>query len=35
MNVTAKLLLASILPLSFAGPVQAQTPTEGDYYAPG
>ena len=35
MNVTEKLLLASILALSMAGPVQAQGPTGGDYYAPG
>jgi hypothetical protein len=33
MNVTEKLFLASILALSIAGPVQAQT--QGDYYAPG
>ena len=35
MNVTKKLLLASILALSLAWPVQAQSPTQGDYYAPG
>ncbi len=35
MNVTEKLFLASILALSIAGPVQAQSPTQGDYYAPG
>ena len=35
MNVTEKLLLASILGLSLASPVQAQSPTQGDYYAPG
>ena len=27
-----KLLLASVLALSIAGPVQAQNPTHGDYY---
>jgi hypothetical protein len=35
MNITSKLLLASIVALSFAAPVQAQNPKEGDYYAPG
>ena len=35
MNSTEKLLLASIAVLSIAGPVQAQGPTGGDYYAPG
>jgi hypothetical protein len=35
MNVTEKLFLASILALSMVGPVQAQSPTQGDYYAPG
>jgi hypothetical protein len=35
MNTTEKLLLASILALSMVGPVQAQSPTQGDYYAPG
>jgi hypothetical protein len=35
MNVTEKLFLASILALSIAGPVQAQSPTQGDFYAPG
>jgi hypothetical protein len=35
MNRTETLLLASILALSIAGPVQAQSPTQGDYYAPG
>jgi len=29
------LCLASILALPFAVPVQAQSPQEGDYYAPG
>ena len=33
MNVSEKLLLAAILTLSFAWPVQAQP--QGDYYAPG
>jgi hypothetical protein len=32
LNVTEKLFLASILALSIAGPVQAQNPTQGDYY---
>jgi hypothetical protein len=32
MNNTEKLFLASILVLSIAGPVQAQNPTQGDYY---
>ena len=32
MNVTEKLLLASILTLSLVGSVQAQGPTGGDYY---
>jgi hypothetical protein len=31
MNRTETLLLASILALSIAGPVQAQSPTQGDY----
>jgi hypothetical protein len=35
MNVIEKSLLASILALSIAGPVQAQNTTGGDYYAPG
>ena len=35
MKVTEKLFLASILALSMVGPVQAQSPTQGDYYAPG
>jgi hypothetical protein len=35
MNVTEKLFLASILAQSMVGPVQAQGPTGGDYYAPG
>jgi len=32
MNVIEKLFVASILVLSMAGPVQAQNPTQGDYY---
>jgi hypothetical protein len=35
MNITERLFLASILALAIAGPVQAQSPTQGDYYAPG
>jgi hypothetical protein len=35
MNITGKFLLASILALPIAGPLQAQSPTQGDYYAPG
>ncbi|HEX8710890.1 MAG TPA: hypothetical protein VF730_03370 [Terracidiphilus sp.] len=35
MNLTKKLFLASVLALSILGPVQAQSPTQGDYYAPG
>ena len=35
MSVTGKLFLASIFALSIAGTVQAQSPTQGDYYAPG
>jgi hypothetical protein len=35
MSVTEKLFLGSILALSIAGPAQAQSPTQGDYYAPG
>ena len=35
MNVTENFFLASILALSMVGPVQAQSPTQGDYYAPG
>jgi hypothetical protein len=34
-NVTGSLFLASIFALSIAGPLQAQSPTQGDYYAPG
>jgi hypothetical protein len=35
MNITEKLFLASVLAVSIAAPVQAQSPTQGDYYAPG
>jgi hypothetical protein len=35
MHMITKLFLASTLALSIAGPVQAQSPTQGDYYAPG
>jgi hypothetical protein len=35
MNVSEKFFLASILTLSLAWPAQAQSPTQGDYYAPG
>ena len=35
MNITKTLFLASVLALSIAAPVQAQSPTQGDYYAPG
>lgn len=35
MTMTAKLFSASIVALLMAGPVQAQGPTGGDYYAPG
>jgi hypothetical protein len=35
MNITGKLFVTSILALLIAGPVQAQSPTQGDYYAPG
>ena len=35
MNITKTLFLASVLTLSIAAPVQAQSPTQGDYYAPG
>ena len=35
MSITRKLCLASILALSIAAPVRAQSPTQGDYYAPG
>jgi len=35
MSVIEKFFLGSILSLSIAGPVQAQSAAEGDYYAPG
>jgi hypothetical protein len=35
MNMIRDLSLATILVLSIARPVQAQSPTQGDYYAPG
>src|SRR5215468_10373466 len=35
MKRTEMLFMASVLALSIAGPVQAQGPTGGDYYAPG
>jgi len=35
MNIIRDLSLAIILVLSIAGPVQSQSPTQGDYYAPG
>jgi hypothetical protein len=35
MSVTRKLCLASILAVTFAAPVLAQSPKQGDYYAPG
>jgi hypothetical protein len=35
VNTTTKLCLAGILALSIAAPVQAQSPKDGDYYAPG
>ena len=35
MNIIRDLSLAIILVLSIAGPVQAQDPKQGDYYAPG
>jgi hypothetical protein len=35
MNVTAKWSLVALLALSITGPVQAQSSTGGDYYAPG
>jgi hypothetical protein len=34
MNITTKFCLASLLALSFAATVQAQSPKQGDYYAP-
>jgi len=35
MYIIRKSSLAIILALLVAGPVQAQNPTQGDYYAPG
>jgi hypothetical protein len=35
MNIIRDSSLAIILVLSIAEPVQAQSPTQGDYYAPG
>ena len=35
MNIVRDSSLAIILALSIAWPVQAQSPTQGDYYAPG
>jgi hypothetical protein len=35
MNVVTKLSLASALALFIAAPALAQSPTQGDYYAPG
>jgi hypothetical protein len=35
MNVAEKLLLGSFLALSITWSAQAQSPTQGDYYAPG
>jgi hypothetical protein len=35
MNIIRDSSLAIILVLSIAGPVQSQSPTQGDYYAPG
>jgi hypothetical protein len=35
MNIIRDSSLAIILVLLVAGPVQAQSPTQGDYYAPG
>ena len=35
MKIIRDSSLATILALSIAGPVQAQSPTQGDYYAPG
>lgn len=32
MSITEKLFLTSVLVVSIAGPVQAQNPTQGDYY---
>jgi hypothetical protein len=35
MHIIRKSSLAIILAVLVAGPVQAQNPTQGDYYAPG
>ena len=35
MYVITTLSLATVLALSIVAPVQAQSPTQGDYYAPG
>jgi hypothetical protein len=35
MRVTESLFVASFLALAMTVPVQAQSPTQGDYYAPG
>ena len=35
MKIIRDSSLATILALSILGPVQAQSPTQGDYYAPG
>jgi hypothetical protein len=35
MHMVARISLASFVGLLFAVPVQAQSPTQGDYYAPG
>jgi hypothetical protein len=35
MNIVRDSSLGTILALSIAWPVQAQSPTQGDYYAPG
>ena len=35
MNITTKLSFASVLALLIATPIQAQSPKQGDYYAPG
>jgi hypothetical protein len=35
MYIIMRLSLASVLALSIVAPVQAQSPTQGDYYAPG
>jgi len=34
MSIVAKLSIASVLALSIAAPVQAQSPKQGDYYKP-